>query len=81
VEKAFYGKKMEKIIYIQLLNEGSVTYRPVPACEVENNIFKLNGFEIYDPEDEEWEFEPGALVFVEEQTKDKQKVLIAVNRI
>ena len=69
---------MEKIIYIQLLNEGSVAYRPVPAIQIENNIYKVQGFEIYDSEDEEWEFLPGTRVFVEEQIRVGENVLVAI---
>lgn len=70
--------KMKKIIYIQLLNEGSVAYRPVSAYEIGNNIFKVDGSDIYDPDDEEWEFPPETYVLVEEQIKDGKNVLIAI---
>lgn len=69
---------MERTIYIQLLNEGSIAYRPVPALQIENNIYKVLGFEIYDPEDEEWEFLPGSYVLVEEQNKGGKRVLVAI---
>lgn len=70
--------KMKKIIYIQLLNEGSIVYRPVPSYEIGNNIFKVDGFEIYDPEDEEWEFPPETYVLVEEQIRDGVNILVAI---
>ena len=73
--------KMEKIIYIKLLNEGSVAYRPVPSYEIGNNIFKVNGLEIYDPEDEEWEFIPGTYVLVESQRKGGENILVAIKAI
>lgn len=69
---------MKRIIYIQLLNEGSVAYRPVSSYEIGNNIFKVDGSDIYDPDDEEWEFPPGTFVLVEEQIKEGKKVLIAI---
>ena len=69
---------MEKKIYIQLLYEGTKVYRPVPAFEVENNIYKVGGFEIYDPEDEVWEFPPGTYVLVERYKLDGENVLLAV---
>lgn len=71
---------MEKIIYIQLLDEGTKVYRPVPACEIGNNIYEVNGFEIYDPEDEVWEFSPGTYVLVEEQKLDEKIVLVAIKQ-
>ncbi len=69
---------MEKIIYIQLLDEGTKVYRPVPARHIENNIYEVGGFEIYDPEDEVWEFIPGTHVLVEKQNLDGENVLVAI---
>lgn len=69
---------MEKKIYIQLLEEGTKVYKPVPAIEIENNIYEVQGFEIYDPEDEVWEFLPGTNVLVEEQNFDGTNVLVAI---
>lgn len=69
---------MEKNIYIQLLEEGTKVYRPVPAIEIESNIYEVQGFEIYDPEDEAWEFTPGTYVLVEEQNLDGENVLVAI---
>ncbi len=69
---------MERVIYIQLLNEGSIAYRPIPALEIESNIYKVLGFEIYDTEDEEWEFLPGSYVLVKEQIKGGKNVLVAI---
>lgn len=77
-EKDLSINSMEKNIYIQLLEEGTKVYRPVPAIEIENNIYEVQGFEIYDPEDEVWEFKPGVHVIVEEQELDGELVLVAV---
>ena len=76
-----YGSKMKKIIYIQLLNEGSVAYRPVSAHEVKENIYKVDASESYDPEDEKWEFKPNALVFVEERNLEGEIVLVAIKEV
>jgi len=73
--------KMKRIIYIQLLNEGSVAYRPVSSHEIGKNIFRVDGSEIYNPEDEEWEFPPGTYVIVEEQIRGGEKVLIAIKEL
>ena len=72
---------MEKTIYIQLLGEGTLVYRPVPATEVSDNIFQLQGEEIFDPEDEEWEFLPGNKVRVEQKELEGEKVLVAIEQI
>ena len=74
-------KEMEKTIYIQLLGEGTVVYRPVPAIEVGENIYKLKGGEIFDPKDEEWEFTPDTKVRVEQKELEGEKVLVAIERI
>lgn len=72
---------MEKVIYIQLLGEGTKVYRPVPARQIENSIYQLGGYKIYDPEDEIWEFLPGAFVLVNEQILDSEIVLVAIKLI
>jgi hypothetical protein len=69
---------MEKNIYIQLLEEGTKVFRPVPAIELEKNIYEVKGQDIYDPEDEVWEFKPGTYVVVEEQKFDGDLVLVAI---
>jgi len=72
--------EMERIIYIQLLGEGTLVYRPVPAIEVGENIYQLKGEEIFDPEDEEWEFLPGTKVSVEQRELEGEKVLVAIDK-
>ena len=52
---------MERIIYIQLLEEGTPVYRPVLALSIKGDLYKLGGHELYDPEEEVWEFMPGTL--------------------
>lgn len=69
---------MENMIYVQLLNEGTKVYRPVPASEIENNIYRIGGEEIYDPYEELWEFPPGTVVVVEEQILEGENVLLAI---
>jgi len=69
---------MENKIYVQLLEDGTKVYRPVPANKIENGIYEVAGFEIYDPEDETWEFPPGTHVVVEEQNLEGETVLVAI---
>lgn len=69
---------MENDVYVRLLNEGTKVYRPVPANKVENNIYHLEGAEIYDSEDETWEFPPDTNVIVEERNLDGEIVLVAI---
>lgn len=70
---------MEKIIYVKLLEEGTTVYRPVSSIELKNNVYEIKGHDIYDSEDEVWEFEPGTRVVVEEQELDGELVLVAVS--
>ena len=72
---------MKKIIYIQLLNEGSVAYRPVSAVEIEENIYKIDGSECYNPEDEEWEFLPNTYVLAEKKELSGRIVLVAIKEL
>ena len=76
--KAINTKEMEKIIYIQLLEEGTVVYRAVPAIELGNNVYEVKGECNLDSADEIWEFKPGAKVLVEERELEGEIVLIAV---
>jgi hypothetical protein len=71
---------MERNIYIQLLEEHTKVYRPVPAVAIKDNVYKVGGVEIYDPEDEIWEFPPGTCVLVEEQILDGENVLVAIKK-
>ncbi|HEY4196658.1 MAG TPA: hypothetical protein VGM63_14040 [Mucilaginibacter sp.] len=69
---------MVKTIYIKLLDEGVDVYRPVPAVEIEDNTFEIMGHDIYDPENEVWEFSPGTFVAVEKHNLNKEMALVAV---
>jgi hypothetical protein len=72
---------MRKKIYVQLLNEGTISFRPVLAVELGENLYNVEGDDIYNPEDEEWEFLPGAVVLVEEQMHSEGAVLVAIKEI
>ena len=65
-------------VYVKLLNEGSVAYRPVSAYIIKKNIYKIDGSECYNPEDEEWEFLPNTCVLVEEKNLSGENVLVAI---
>lgn len=54
---------MKDIVYVYLLNEGTLTWRPVLSEKIDENTYLL-GDENYDPQDEEWEFPPHSLVHV-----------------
>lgn len=50
----------------------------MPACQIENNLYEVRGFEIYDPEDDVWEFTRGTFVLEEEQNLDGENELVAI---
>lgn len=69
---------MEKqIIYVQLLDEGTKVYRPLPAKKIQDDVYELQGAELYGKGDEIWEFTPNSRVFVKEDCLGGEKVLIA----
>ena len=73
--------KDKSTVYVYLLNEGSDVWRPVPAEKVDELIYLLGGTDLYDPDDEEWEFLPGSYVRVAEQQLNDSLCLVAVERV
>lgn len=74
--------KVEKTIYIQLLNEGLITARPAYGQYIEANVFRVLQPEDYDPEDEEWEFVPGSIVRCQETDWGDGRILyLAVEKL
>jgi hypothetical protein len=71
---------MKKIIYVRLLNEGTKVLKPVEAIETGSNTFVIGGHDIYDPNDETWEFPPGTVVKVKEQVNNGELLLIAIEK-
>jgi hypothetical protein len=70
---------MDKI-YIYLLNEGTDCWRPVDAKRISNNCIKIISVNP-DPEDENWEFQPGAIVRCEERELSGGRALVAVEQV
>jgi hypothetical protein len=63
------------LIYVGLLDEGVDVWRPVEAELVRPGVYRIVG---QPPEDEDWQFRPGALVTCEEQKfEDGQTGLVA----
>jgi hypothetical protein len=73
-----YPKKM---IFIQLLDEGTKAYRPVLSTELSDNTFKVGITEFYDPDDEIWEFLPGFIVLVQEKVFENRIELVAIKEL
>ena len=68
-------------IYVALLDEGASVWRPAPAYRVDDSTFILLRPDDYDPEDENWEFPPGAMVICEPKTIRDGEILAAVRRV
>ena len=68
-------------IYVQLLNEGTIVYRPVPATIVAKSICDINGEETYDLEVETWEFPPGSRVTYAKKNLQGELVPVAISLI
>ena len=68
-------------MYVKLINEGSVAYQSVPSSKFSSNIYKLEGSDIYDIEDEIWEFLPAILVLPKRKELEGKLVLVAVEEI
>ncbi len=69
--------KANPIVYVKLLNEGTEVWRPASAISIGNGCYKLTGTDIFDPEDEEWEFLPGNHVKTITKESEGKLILIA----
>ena len=69
------------IVYVLVLEEATNVFRPVPAIKIRRNIYKLEGFDIYNPSDETWEFKPGTIVLAEMKELEGEKVLVAIKMV
>lgn len=52
-------------VYVELLEEGTETWRGTEALDIGNGFYKLLLPPDYDPEDEMWAFLPGDIVRLE----------------
>jgi hypothetical protein len=65
-------------VYVALLDEGTAVWRPVAAEQVGPGLFRLLGPV---PDDEVWEFPPGAVVRCEGRQLSGGAALVAVERV
>lgn len=66
------------VVYVRLLDEGvDWIFRPVPATRTIGEAFLLDPtFEV--PDDETWEFLPGAVVICESRDLQGRRELVAI---
>lgn len=71
------------IIYIQLLNEGTVVYRPVDAEKISENLYRVHSTNLYheNRNDEEWEFLPMDIVRVKNMKLSEGIKMVAFSKI
>jgi hypothetical protein len=65
-------------VYVRLIGEGTLVFRPSPAEFLESSKVRLVAPPDYDPEDENWEFKPGSVVRVELRLLEGAEEYIAV---
>jgi hypothetical protein len=64
-------------VYVQLLDEGTVVFRPTQGERVSEGVYRLLPTPDYDPEDENWEFLPGQIVRCEQVMMQDGVTLVA----
>ena len=65
-------------IYVELLDEGVIVYRPVSATKIRDGIYRIEGVI---PETETWAFAPGQIVECELRTFDDVRRELAAIRL
>jgi hypothetical protein len=65
-------------VFVRLLGEGTVVFRPTSAEFLEPGKARLLAPPDYDPEDENWEFTPGSVVRVERRQLEGTEEYVAV---
>lgn len=68
-------------VYVRLLDEGTVVYRPVMAIHLGGKLYSLMAESDYDPEVERWEFVPGSVVRCEQRNLHDGQCLVAVELV
>jgi hypothetical protein len=65
-------------VYVQLLGEGTIVYRPARAAMSSKDTGRILQPENHDEDDEDWEFKPGSVVRIEMRTLEGKVVPVAV---
>ena len=70
-----------KMIYIPLLDEGTVVFRPTQAEMISEMVFRVLPTENFNPNDEHWAFPPGSIVKCENQMISGKLELVAKEKV
>lgn len=68
-------------IYIELLDEGTPTWRPTQGVDMGNGVFLVLPTNDYDPDDETWAFLPGSQVFCEKKKFNRAGEVVVATRL
>jgi hypothetical protein len=66
------------VVYVRLLDEGTVVFRPTEAVFVAGGMARLVAPGDYDCDDEHWEFAPDSVVRIETRILHGKEVSVAV---
>ena len=69
----------DPVVFVRLLDEGTVVYRPVQAHPVGDGAYQLAKPADYDEADETWEFPPASIVMCESRPLSGEAVLVAIH--
>jgi hypothetical protein len=75
-KSAAIGSKMTEI-FVQLFDEGTLTFRPTQGVELGDNRYLVMPIPDYVEAEEVWEFVPGSVVICEKEVKGGEEVLVA----
>ncbi len=67
-----------RTVYVQLLEEGTLVWRPTKAENLGEGRYRLLPTDNYDPEDETWQFLPGSVVVCEMRRLSGGDCLVAL---
>jgi hypothetical protein len=67
-------------IYVGLLNEGTLVWRPAAGLQIGQDVFVVLATG-YDPATEDWEFPPGSIVVCRRESRDSKEVMVAVSPV
>ncbi len=65
-------------IYLELLDEGTPTWRPVEAELIADGVYRIVS-KNHDPEDEQWQFPTGSFVRCELRQLSGSKCIVAIS--
>ena len=69
---------IDSTIYVRLLDEDVDVWRPIKAERLDGAVYRIVDQSV--PENERWEFGPGASVVVQSKQFDDGRTLVAVRR-